>query len=139
LAADAILELLRNVGDGLVVYPKVIAAHLEAELPFMATETILMDAVKRGGNRQELHERIRVHSMAAAKAVKEDGAKNDLLERIAADLAFGLNPEELAKLCRPEKFTGRSAHQVTEYLSEVIKPLLEKYQNVRIADAEIQL
>ena len=139
LAADAILELLRNVGNGLAVYPKVIAAHLAAELPFMATETILMDAVKRGGNRQELHERIRVHSMAAAKAVKEDGAKNDLLERIAADSAFGLTSEELTKLCRPEKFTGRSAHQVTEYLSEVIKPLLEKYQNVRIADAEIQL
>lgn len=139
LATDAILELLRNVGDGLVVYPRVILAHLEAELPFMATETILMDAVKRGGNRQELHERIRVHSMAAAKAVKEDGAKNDLLERIAADPAFGLTPEELAELCKPEKFTGRAAKQVAEYLSEVVRPLLEKYRDDRAADAEITL
>jgi len=105
----------------------------------MATETILMDAVKRGGNRQELHERIRVHSMAAAKAVKEEGAKNDLLDRIAADPVFSLTSEELTKLCKPEKFIGRSAHQVTEYLNEVIKPLLKKYQNDRVADAEITL
>lgn len=125
LAADSIMEIYLNVTEGLVVYPNVIKSHLMAELPFMATETILMDAVKAGGDRQELHERIRVHSMAAAKVVKEEGLPNDLMERIAADPLFDKVKDNLASALAPEKYVGRAPKQVEEYLNEVINPLLE--------------
>ena len=127
LGVDAILNILLNVCDGLVVYPKVIRRRVMEELPFMASENILMDAVKRGGNRQELHELIRVHAQAAGKAVKEQGLKNDLLDRIAQDSAFGLAKEDMEKLLDPSLFIGRSREQVEEYLSEVIEPLLKEY------------
>ena len=106
LAIDSILTIYANVARGLVVYPKVINAHIQKELPFMATENILMDAVKKGGDRQELHERIRVHSMAAAKEIKEEGKENDLLSRIAADRAFGLGEDALQAILDPSKFEG---------------------------------
>ncbi|MBQ7679831.1 MAG: adenylosuccinate lyase [Butyrivibrio sp.] len=124
LATDGILDLCLNVTDGLVVYPKVIEKHLMAELPFMATENILMDAVKAGGNRQELHERIRELSLEVGDRIKREGADNDLLERIAADPAFGLSGEDLAGTLDPKKYTGCSAHQVERYLAEVVRPLL---------------
>ncbi|MBC8535224.1 adenylosuccinate lyase [Feifania hominis] len=124
LAVDAILGIYMNVADGLVVYPKVVRSRVMAELPFMATENILMDAVKRGGDRQQLHERIRVHSQAAARAVKEEGKPNDLMERICADEAFGLTMEQVAGILSPENFTGRAPSQVSEYLDEVVEPVL---------------
>lgn len=127
LAADAILNLYINVTSGLVVYPAMIRARLDAELPFMASENILMDAVKRGGDRQELHERIREHAMAAGKAVKEAGGKNDLLGRIAADPAFGVTMEDLKAVVKLENYTGRSAEQVTEFLRDYVKPALDAY------------
>ena len=125
LAVDGILDLYMNVVDGLVVYPKVIEQHLLNELPFMATENIMMDAVKAGGNRQELHERIRIHSMAAGRVVKEEGKKNDLLERIAADPVFGMNMEQLTAIMEPKNFVGRAPQQVEEFLAQVIAPILE--------------
>lgn len=126
LATDGILELYNNIADGLVVYPKVIEAQLMAELPFMATENILMDAVKAGGDRQELHERIRTHSMAAAKTVKEEGKPNDLLHRIAADPAFNISEEEISRIIKPENFTGRAEQQTLDFISEVIAPILRE-------------
>lgn len=126
LATDGILELYNNIADGLVVYPKVIEAQLMAELPFMATENILMDAVKAGGDRQELHERIRTHSMAAAKTVKEEGKPNDLLHRIAEDPAFNISEEEISKIIKPENFTGRAEQQTLDFISEIVKPLLRE-------------
>lgn len=126
LATDGILELYNNIADGLVVYPKVIEAQLMAELPFMATENILMDAVKAGGDRQELHERIRTHSMAAAKTVKEEGKPNDLLHRIAEDSAFNISEEEISKIIKPENFTGRAEQQTLDFISEVIAPILRE-------------
>ncbi|HZK39858.1 MAG TPA: adenylosuccinate lyase, partial [Clostridia bacterium] len=108
LAADAVLELYFNVADGLVVYPKMIEKHLREELPFMATENIMMEAVKRGGDRQELHEKVRGHSMAAGRIIKEEGGKNDLSQRIAADEAFGITEEELENLLQPANFVGRA-------------------------------
>ncbi|MFR8317077.1 MAG: adenylosuccinate lyase [Catenibacillus sp.] len=125
LAVDGILDLYMNVVDGLVVYPKVIEQHLLNELPFMATENIMMDAVKAGGDRQELHERIRIHSMAAGRVVKEEGKKNDLLERIAADPVFGMNMEQLTAIMEPKNFVGRAPQQVEEFLAQVIAPILE--------------
>jgi adenylosuccinate lyase len=139
LATDGILELYMNVSGGLVVYPKIIRAHLDAELPFMATENILMDAVKAGGDRQELHERIRVHSMAAAKAVKEEGNPNDLLDRIAADPAFHVTKEALQKVLKPENFVGRAPQQTSEYLDGVIKPILSENRDVLGIKAEINV
>ena len=139
LAVDGILNLYSNVADGLVVYPKVIAKHLESELPFMATENIMMDAVKRGGDRQKLHERIRVHSMAASKIVKEEGGANDLLDRIAADPAFGVSREDLRLIVRPEKFVGRAPEQTLEFIGETVNPLLEKYRDVSDEKAEINV
>ena len=139
LAVDGILNLYSNVADGLVVYPKVIAKHLESELPFMATENIMMDAVKRGGDRQKLHERIRVHSMAASKIVKEEGSANDLLDRIAADPAFGVSREDLRLIVRPEKFVGRAPEQTLEFIGETVNPLLEKYRDVSDEKAEINV
>ncbi len=124
LAADAVLNLLLNVCDGLVVYPKVVAARVAAELPFMATENILMRAVKKGGDRQELHERLRQHSFAAAKMVKEEGRPNDLLARIAQDSAFGLDLAELDAMLDANSFTGRAAGQVQEFLRDILHPLL---------------
>ena len=139
LATDGILDLCLNVTDGLKVYPKVIRAHLMAELPFMATENILMDAVKAGGDRQELHERIRTHSMEAGRRVKEEGLDNDLLERIAADDAFPVTRGELEKTMDPARYTGLSAYQVERYLDEVIAPLLEKYADEAGATADINV
>lgn len=126
LAADAILNLMLNVCDGLVVYPKVVEARVMAELPFMATENILMKAVKKGGDRQELHEKLREHSLAAGKTVKEEGLPNDMLQRIAADPAFGLTKEDMEDLMEPSQFTGLASRQVDAYLNEIILPLLER-------------
>jgi adenylosuccinate lyase len=136
---DAILELYMNVADGLVVYPNVVKMHVEAELPFMATENIMMDAVKDGGDRQELHEKIRVHSMEAAKMVKEFGRKNDLIDRIASDPSFGKTLEELNKILDPEKFTGRSPEQVVDFMEECINPILEANKNELGIKADINL
>ena len=130
LATDAILGILLNVCDGIVVYPKVVRARVMAELPFMATENIMMSAVKKGGDRQALHEKLRVHSLAAAKVVKEEGGANDLLERVLADPAFGLERHELEALLRPESFTGRASEQTTEFLDEVIRPVLRANKDV---------
>ena len=139
LAVDGILSLYLNVVDGLVVYPKVIRQRLMKELPFMATENIMMDAVKRGGNRQELHERIRVHSMEAGKQVKVEGKENDLLERIAADEMFGVTLDELKALLDPSKYVGRSPEQVTEFLTECVNPLLEQYKGELGVKVEINV
>lgn len=125
LALDSVLSLYRNVVDGLVVYPKVIEQHLNNELPFMATENIMMDAVKKGGNRQELHERIRQHSMAAGKVVKSEGKSNDLLQRIANDPVFGLTIEELNSIMDAKNFVGRAPQQTEEFIKNVVKPILE--------------
>ena len=125
LAADAILNILLNVSDGLVVYPKVVRARLMAELPFMASENIMMKAVKKGGDRQELHERLRTHAVAAAAVVKQEGLPNDMIARVEADPAFGLSREEIEAELSPEAFTGRAPQQVEEYLAEVIRPLLD--------------
>ena len=126
-----------NVADGLVVYPKVIEQHLLKELPFMATENIMMDAVKRGGDRQQLHEAIRVHSMAAGKVIKEQGGENDLLERIAGDPMFGVTLEELKEILKPEKYVGRAPEQTREFLDEVLGPVLERYRNTKTSEAEV--
>ena len=139
LATDGILDLYRNVTAGLVVYPQVIAAHLAAELPFMASENILMDAVKRGGDRQALHERIRVHSMEAARQVKEFGKPNDLLERIALDPAFGLKEADLQKTLDPALYVGRAPEQTENYLKEVIRPILEANKGETLRPAEISV
>ena len=125
LAADAILNILLNVSDGLVVYPKVVRARVMAELPFMASENIMMKAVKKGGDRQELHERLRTHAVAAAAVVKQEGLPNDMIARVEADPAFGLSREEIEAELSPEAFTGRAPQQVEEYLAEVIRPLLD--------------
>lgn len=124
LGIDAILNIMMNVCDGLMVYGKVIRARVMNELPFMATENIMMDAVKKGGNRQELHEKLRVHSQAAARVVKEEGGSNDLIDRICADPAFMVTREEVEAILQPEHFTGRSEQQVEEFLAEIIRPLL---------------
>lgn len=137
LAVDGILDLYLNVVDGLVVYPKVIEKHFMAELPFMATENIMMDAVKAGGDRQELHERIRRLSMEAGQNVKEKGLDNNLLELIAADPAFGLSLEELKKCMEPSRYVGRAPRQVEEFLAEMIQPILEKNRDVLGMKAEI--
>lgn len=140
LAVDGILALYENVADGLVVYPKVIEQRLRKELPFMATENIMMDAVKkRGANRQELHERIRVHSMAASKVIKEEGGENDLLNRIANDDAFGVTLEELETILQPEKYTGRAKEQTEDFLSEYVQPILNKYKDIETDKPEINV
>ena len=139
LAIDGILDLCLNVVDGLVVYPKVIEKHLMAELPFMATENIMMDAVKAGGDRQELHERIRELSMEAGKNVKEKGLDNNLLELIAADPAFGLSLDELKKTMDPAKYTGRASVQVDKYLADVVRPMLEENRELLGVKAEINV
>ena len=139
LAIDGILDLYLNVVDGLVVYPKVIEKHLMAELPFMATENIMMDAVKAGGDRQELHEKIRQLSMQAGKAVKEEGKDNNLLELIAADPEFHMSLEDLKASMKPEKYVGRAPKQVEEFVEEVIKPILDANQELLGMTAEIKV
>ena len=139
LAVDGILDLYLNVVDGLVVYPKVIEKHLMAELPFMATENIMMDAVKAGGDRQELHERIRQLSMEAGRNVKEQGLDNNLLELIAADPSFGLSPDDLKKAMDPARYVGRAPRQVEEFLEEVIKPVLAENKELLGVKAEINV
>lgn len=130
LATDAILNIYLNVADGLVVYPKIVRQRILRELPFMATENILMDAVKRGGDRQTLHERIRQHSQAAARVVKEEGGENDLCERIAADSAFGLSMDELRAILKPENYVGRAPEQTEEFVREIVSPMLKANADV---------
>ena len=139
LAVDGILDLYLNVVDGLVVYDKVIIKHMMAELPFMATENIMMDAVKAGGDRQELHERIRELSMIAGKRVKQEGLDNNLLELIAAEPMFGVTFEELQSKLDPMKYVGRSKEQVDEYLANVIKPILDSNKEELGMKAEINV
>lgn len=139
LALDGVLNLYLNISSNLVVYKKVIASHVNSELPFMATENILMEAVKKGGDRQELHERIRVHSMAAAKRVKEDGLDNDLIDRIINDNAFNLSKDEILSLIDPVKFTGRAANQVTDFINEEVKPVLEKNDQLLGINADVNV
>ena len=137
LAIDGILDLCLNVVDGLVVYPKVIEKHLMSELPFMATENIMMDAVKAGGDRQELHERIRELSMEAGSNVKEKGLENNLLELIAKDPAFNLSLEDLKKTMDPSRYTGRAEIQVDTFLKKIVAPVLEEYNDLLGVTAEI--
>ncbi len=137
LAVDGILDLCMNVVDGLVVYPKVIEKHFMAEIPFMATENIMMDAVKNGGNRQELHEKIRQLSMEAGKTVKEEGKDNNLMELIAADPAFGLSLEELQSALEPARYVGRAPRQVEVFLRDVVRPILDANADVLGMTAEI--
>ncbi len=139
LAVDGILDLYLNVVDGLVVYPKVIEKRLMSELPFMATENIMMDAVKAGGDRQELHERIRSLSMEAGRNVKVNGQDNNLLELIAADPAFGLSLDDLKAAMDPSRYTGRATQQVEEFLADVIAPLLEENKELLGLKAEINV
>ncbi|MDL2323870.1 adenylosuccinate lyase [Ruminococcaceae bacterium OttesenSCG-928-A16] len=139
LAADAILNILLNVCDGLVVYPKVVAARVMGELPFMATENIMMRAVKKGADRQELHERLREHSIAAARVVKEEGLPNDLLARIAADPAFALSEAELNATLNPADFVGRAPQQVDEFLRDVINPVLAANKDALGEKAELKV
>ena len=139
LAIDGILDLYINVTSGLVVYPKVIEARLMSELPFMATENIMMDAVKKGGDRQELHEKIRQHSMAAGAVVKVEGGKNDLVDRIAADPAFMTTKEEILAILKPANFVGRAPEQTADFLNEVINPILEENKDLLGVDVEINV
>ena len=140
LACDAILGIYNNIAEGLVVYPKVIEKHLMAELPFMATEIIIMDGVtKYGGDRQVLHEAIRVHSMEAAKNVKVNGGENDLIERIAADPIFGMKLEDLKKILDPKNFVGRAPQQVEEYITGSVRPVVEANKDELIAHTELNV
>ncbi len=139
LAIDGILDLYLNITEGLVVYPKVIESHLMNELPFMATENIMMDCVKAGGDRQELHEAIRVHSMAAGRVVKEEGKPNDLLARIAQDPRFPMDLEELKSRMQPKLFVGRSVQQTEEFFADYIDPILEREAAVLGIHAQINV
>lgn len=136
LAIDAILNIYINVASGLVVYPKVILKHVMDELPFMATENIMMEAVKNGGDRQELHEQIRMHSMDAGRRVKVEGESNDLIERIAADPIFGMSLEEIKSVLQPKNYIGRSPEQVVEFIENEVKPVLK---DAELADLNIEL
>lgn len=139
LAIDGILDLCLNVVDGLVVYPKVIEKHMLSELPFMATENIMMDAVKMGGNRQELHEKIRELSMEAGRNVKVEGKENNLLELIAAEPAFNMTLEDLEKTMEPSRYVGRSKEQVEKFLAQVVYPVLDKNKALLGIKAEINV
>lgn len=139
LAVDAILNIMLNVTNGLVVYDKVIRQRVMRELPFMATENIMMQVVKKGGDRQELHEKIRQHSMAAGKIIKEEGGENDLVDRIASDPMFMITKEEIEATLQPEHFTGRSAEQVDEFISDFIRPVLEKNKDILGEKAELSV
>lgn len=137
LTVDAILTLYANILEGLVVYEKVICKHINEELPFMATETILMEAVKKGGDRQDLHEKIRVYAMETARNIKEKGLHNDLLEKIIKDPCFLLDDQEIKDIMNAEKFTGRSAQQVTEFIEDDIEPILQKNRNLLDINTEV--
>ena len=139
LATDAILNIMLNVTDGLVVYPKVIRSRLMSELPFMASENIMMQAVEKGGNRQELHERLRQHAIAAGKQVKEEGLPNDMVDRIAGDPAFGLTREEIEAGLIPENFVGRAPQQVEEFLAGVLQPIIDKYPEALDQNADLSV
>ena len=139
LAVDSILNIMLNVCDGLVVYPKVIEQRVLKELPFMATENIMMQAVKKGGNRQELHEKLREHSMAAAKVVKEEGKDNDLIDRICADPAFQLTREEIEAVLTPIHFVGRSVHQVEEFIADYVQPIRDANKDVLNEKAQLSV
>ncbi len=139
LGVDAILNIMLNVCDGIVVYPKVIEQRVMKELPFMATENIMMQAVKKGGDRQALHEKLREHSLAAARVVKEQGGENDLIERIVNDKAFMLTKEDILAVLKPENFTGRAAKQVVEFSQEYVTPLLEQNQEIIGEKAELSV
>ena len=139
LAIDGILDLCLNVVDGLVVYPKVIEKRLMSELPFMATENIMMDAVKAGGDRQELHERIRELSMEAGRNVKEKGLDNNLLELIAADPAFNLTLEDLQKAMEPSRYTGRAKEQTEAFIANVVQPVLDAHKDLLGVKVEINV
>ena len=131
------LELYANVADGMVVYPKMIARRVNENLPFMATEDIIMESVKNGGDRQEIHERVRVHSHAAATRMKQEGLESDLLERIAADPAFPMSHEQLTELLAPEKYTGRAEAQTERFITEVVDPILEQQKARAIGEIKI--
>ena len=137
LALDGVLNLYINIAENMVVYDKVIAAHVQRELPFMATENIMMEAVKRGKDRQELHEKIRVHSMAAAQRVKGEGLDNDLIDRIINDGSFGLTKEEILGIIDPSKFVGRAPSQVVEFIDEYVTPILEANKDALKIESEI--
>lgn len=139
LAVDAILELYINIVSGIVVYPKMIEKRLQSELPFMATENIMMAAVKKGGDRQELHEKIRCHSMDAGSVVKVEGKENDLLYRIANDASFGLTLEEIRAEMKPENFVGRAPQQVEEMVRDYVTPIIEKYKDDLGISVEIKV
>ena len=139
LAVDGILQLYMNVTANMVVYPKVIEKHIIAELPFMATENIMMDAVKAGGDRQELHEKIRVHSMAAGSVVKNEGKENDLLERIAADESFGLTLEQLKARMKPAEYVGRAPGQTREFVRDYLNPIFEENKDILGRQAQINV
>ena len=139
LAVDGILQLYMNVTANMVVYPKVIEKHIMAELPFMATENIMMDAVKAGGDRQELHEKIRVHSMAAGAVVKNEGKENDLLERIAADESFGLTLEQLKARMNPAEYVGRAPGQTREFVRDYLNPIFEENKDILGRQAQINV
>ena len=139
LAVDSILNIMLNVCDGLVVYPKVVTQRLLRELPFMATENIMMQAVKKGGDRQQLHEKLREHSMAAAKVVKEEGGENDLIDRICADPAFRLTRQEIEQVLKPENFVGRSVHQVEEFIAGYVQPIRDANADVLNEKAQLSV
>lgn len=139
LALDGVLNLYMNVTSNMVVYEKVIASHVESELPFMATENILMEAVKRGGDRQELHEKIRTLSMEAAKRVKEEGLNNDLIERIVKDDSFLMSAEEIFAIIDSKKFIGRASGQVEDFINNCVAPALEAYKNQLNIEVEINV
>ena len=139
LATDAILSLYINVVDGLVVYDKVITQQFMREIPFMATENIMMDAVKKGGDRQDLHEKIRVHSMEAGKTVKVEGKDNNLAELIAADPSFGLTLDEINAAFKPENYVGRAPEQTEDFLNDCVYPILEKNQDLLGVEVEINV
>ena len=137
LAADAVLELYANIASGMVVYPKMIARRVNENLPFMATEDIIMESVKNGGDRQEIHERVRVHSQAAATRMKRDGLESDLLDRIAEDPAFPLSREALTALLAPEKYTGRAEEQTVRFIEMVVDPILAEQKESKIGDIRV--
>ena len=139
MAIDAILDIAVNVCSGLVVYKEVIRKHVMSEIPFMATENIIMEAVKKGGDRQGLHEGIRVHSMEAGRQVKEFGQPNDLLQRIAEDPMFGLSGEDVEKLTEPSDYIGRSSKQTEEFIAEYIKPVIEENKEYLGRDVELNV
>ena len=139
LAVDAVLNIYLNIATKMVVYPKVIEQHILKELPFMATENIMMQAVKNGGDRQELHEKIRIHSMAAARVVKEEGKENDLIERIVNDKSFNLDIDDIKAVLKPENFIGRAKEQTEEFLRDYVSPVLEKYKDVLGEEAELNV